>query len=288
MILDGEIDLDAYFARVGYRGPGAADLATLRALHLAHPSSIPFESLDPFLGRPVRLDPASLQAKLVAGGRGGYCFEHNGLLRLVLEALGFAVTPLAARVRWMLADDAPRTALSHMLLKVDLREGAFLADVGFGGQSPTAPLRLEPGLVQSTPHGDYRLMQKDAAVLELQMRLPTPAPASTSEARWRVMHRFTTEPQGHEDYETYNWRTSTHPASRFTNNLVASRVVGATRVNLLNRERTVHWLNGRTEREILADAAALGQALERDFGLTLDADDLDALQARLPAPAPPA
>ena len=285
--MEDAIDLDAYFARVGHGGPVAADLATLRALHLAHPSSIPFESLDPFLGRPVRLDPASLQAKLVTGGRGGYCFEQNGLLRLVLEALGFAVTPLAARVRWMLAEDAPRTPLSHMLLKVDLPQGAYLADVGFGGQSPTAPLRLEPGLIQSTSHGDYRLMQMDAAVLELQMRLPTPAPPSTSEARWQAMHRFTTEPQGPEDYETYNWRTSTHPASRFTNNLVASRVVGDTRVNLLNRERTVHWRDGRTESEVLVDAA-LGEALERDFGLSLDAADLEALHARLPAPAPAA
>lgn len=282
MILDGEIDLDAYFARIGHSGPVAADLATLQTLHLAHPSSIPFESLDPLLGRPVRLDPASIQAKLVTGGRGGYCFEQNGLLRLVLEALGFAVTPLAARVRWMLAEDAPRTPLSHMLLKVDLPEGAYLADVGFGGQSPTAPLRMEPGLEQSTPHGDYRLMATAAGPLELQMRLPTPTP----EARWQAMHRFTQEPQGPEDYETYNWRTSTHPASRFTNNLIASRVVGATRVNLLNRERTVHWRDGRTESEVLADATALSKALECDFGLRLDRGDLDALDARLPAPEP--
>jgi N-hydroxyarylamine O-acetyltransferase len=284
--LDSEIDLDAYFARIGHEGRAAADMATLRAVHLAHPSSIPFESLDPFLGRPVRLDPASLQAKLVTSGRGGYCFEQNGLFLLALQALGFAVTPLAARVRWMLAEDAPRTPLSHMLLKVDLPEGVYLADVGFGGQSPTAPLRLEPGLEQATLHGTYRVMPAKSGALELQMQLPGPAPVSTSEARWQAMHRFTTEPQGPEDYETYNWRTATHPQSRFTNNLVASRVVGDTRINLLNRERTVHRPDGRTERAVLADAAALGASLARDFGLRLDAADLDSLQARLPAPAP--
>ena len=74
------IDLDAYFRRIGYDGPRDASLETLRELHRLHPQAIPFENLDPLLGRPVNLDPASLQAKLVEGGRGGYCFEQNGVL----------------------------------------------------------------------------------------------------------------------------------------------------------------------------------------------------------------
>ncbi len=280
-VTDSSLDLDAYLARVGHGGPVAANLTTLNALHLAHPSSIPFEDVDPFLGRPVRLDPASIQAKLVAGRRGGYCFEQNGLFRLVLEALGFQVTPLAARVRWMLPEDAPRTPLTHMLLKVDLPEGAYIADVGFGGMSATAPLRLEPGLEQPTSHGDYRLIPAGDGVMELQTRLPGRALDD-----WQAMHRFTLEPQGPEDYETYNWRTSTHPESRFTHNLIASRVVGEARINLFNRERTTHWPDGRTERDVLADAAALGASLARDFGLDLDAADLDALHARLPPSEP--
>ena len=275
-------DLDAYFARIGHGGPSGADLETLTALHLAHPSAIPFECLDPFLSRPVRLDPAALQAKLLAARRGGYCFEQNGLLRRVLETLGFRVTPLAARVRWKLPDDAPRTPLTHMLLKIDLPEGPYLADVGFGGQSPTAPLKMEPGQEQATSHGAYRLMPAGDGVTELQTRLPGRAPDD-----WQAMHRFTLEPQGPEDYETYSWRTSTHPASRFTSNLIASRVVGEARVNLMNRERTTRWPDGRTEHAILADAAALGEVLARDFGLDLDAADINAIDARLP-PAEPA
>jgi N-hydroxyarylamine O-acetyltransferase len=61
-------DLDAYLERIGYAGglePGARALADL---HLAHATHIPFENLDVLLGRPIRLDPPSLQAKLVAGG----------------------------------------------------------------------------------------------------------------------------------------------------------------------------------------------------------------------------
>ena len=76
-----------------------ADLDTLRALTELHPAAIPFEAIDVFLRRPVDLSPAAIQAKLIDGGRGGYCFEQNGLLKRVLGALGFAVEGLiGARV----------------------------------------------------------------------------------------------------------------------------------------------------------------------------------------------
>ena len=206
------IDLDAYFARVGYSGPRTPTLEVLAALQRLQPGVIPFESLEPLLGRPVRLDSASLEAKLVRGGRGGYCFEQNGVLWRVLLALGFKVTPLSARVRWMLPEDAPLGPLSHMLLRVETPEGPHLCDVGFGGQSPTAPIRFEPGLEQTTPHGTYRLIERDGGY-ELQMRLPD---------RWGALYRFNLEPRVLADYEVSNWFTSTYPASRFTNGLIVS------------------------------------------------------------------
>ena len=106
-------DLDAYLARIGYAGPRTPTLATLRAIHALQPAAIPFESLDPFLRRPVPLDLASLQAKLVGQRRGGYCFELNGLFAAALKALGFSVTPLSGRVRWMAPPDRPESARTH-------------------------------------------------------------------------------------------------------------------------------------------------------------------------------
>src|SRR5262249_26564564 len=93
------LDLDAYCARVNYAGPPTPPLETLPALHLAHATHIPFENLDILLGRGIRIDLDSLQAKLVHARRGGYCFEQNTLFQAVLEQLGFRVTALAARVR---------------------------------------------------------------------------------------------------------------------------------------------------------------------------------------------
>ncbi len=93
------LDLDAYVARIGYAGARTPTLETLRAISCAHVSRIPFENVDVLLGRPILLELEAIEAKLVHARRGGYCFEQNSLLLAVLEALGFSVRPLSARVR---------------------------------------------------------------------------------------------------------------------------------------------------------------------------------------------
>src|SRR5688572_18194182 len=109
------LDLQAYFTRIGYQGAATATLETLRALHRLHPQEIPFENLNPLLRRPVQLDLPSLQTKLLAQRRGGYCYEHNLLFKHVLEQLGFRVTGLAARVLWNVSENSVRPR-AHMLL----------------------------------------------------------------------------------------------------------------------------------------------------------------------------
>ena len=59
-VTTGEIDIDAYFERIGYSGSREPTAETLHALHLAHVTIIPFENLDILLGRPILLDIPSL------------------------------------------------------------------------------------------------------------------------------------------------------------------------------------------------------------------------------------
>src|SRR5262245_38213377 len=188
------IDLDVYFERIGYAGPRTPTLESLRALHARHPEAIAFENLDPLLGRPVSLDIRALQQKLVRDRRGGYCFEHNVLFSHVLAALGFAVTGLAARVLWNQPDDAV-TARSHMLLRVDIEGGAHVADVGFGLQTLTGPLRLEPDVEQATPHEPFRLAGVGGA-FKMQSKI---------DGAWRTLYRFDLQEQFGVDYEIANY-----------------------------------------------------------------------------------
>src|SRR5258707_12004276 len=160
---------EAWLGRIGYTGSRAPTLDTLRGLVDAHSAAISYESIDVLLDRPPKLDLNSLQRKMILGKRGGYCFEQNMLFRGALRALGFDVTSLQARVVRGLPVDAERPAL-HMVLRVDLPEGPYLADVGFGNLAPTAPLALIPDLEQATPHEPMRLVTMGDELL-LQSKL---------------------------------------------------------------------------------------------------------------------
>jgi N-hydroxyarylamine O-acetyltransferase len=251
-----DIDLDAYFRRIGHTGPRMPGLETLRAIHEHHTTAIPFENLDVLLKRPIRLDPASLQRKLIHERRGGYCFEQNGLLAHVLRRLGFAVTPLAARVRWGVAE-AVDTSRSHMLLKIDLAEGPYIADVGFGGQTPGVPLALTADLEQPTADSIYRLVHFGAGY-ELQMRVAD---------AWSSLYRFTLEPQLQPDYEVANWYVSTHPSSIFVRNLLVARRTPGRRHTLLNGQFAIRRPDGRAEEWKLAGVVELMQILAEYFEL---------------------
>lgn len=263
-------DLDAYLRRIGHDRPVASDLATLQALVFRHACTIPFENLDPLLGLAPLLDLESLQRKLVAGGRGGYCFEQNLLLRQALLAIGFRVTAHAARVLWGQPENHVG-ARSHMLLRVDLDDGPRIVDVGFGGQTLTGVLRLEPAIEQPTPHEPFRLLPVDR-----DFKLQT----KTGE-EWRSLYRFDLQAQWPVDYEASNWYLATHPGSHFVTGLTVARSQPGARHALGDANYAVHRLDGGTERRILTDVPEMKTVLAEVFGLVLpEGLELDQALAR--------
>ena len=134
-----KVNLNAYFERIGFAGSIAPTLATLELLHALHPAVIPFENLNSLIGEPVLLDQPSLERKLLADKRGGYCFEHNLLFMRILRDLDYTVRPLLARGLWTNPDNQE---LSHLVLLVEINGQNYLADVGHGGLTLTTPLRL--------------------------------------------------------------------------------------------------------------------------------------------------
>jgi N-hydroxyarylamine O-acetyltransferase len=151
------LEQQAWLNRIGYSGSLKPTLETLNRLIFAHAHSISYETLDIVLGRTPKLDIPTLQRKMITGKRGGYCFEQNMLFRAGLRSLGYQITSLQGRVIRGLAIDAQRPAI-HMLLQVELPEGRYLADVGFGNLAPTCALRLEPHIEQDTPHEVMRFI----------------------------------------------------------------------------------------------------------------------------------
>jgi N-hydroxyarylamine O-acetyltransferase len=268
------IDLDAYFKRIGYSGPRTATLETLRELHRLQPQVIAFENLDPLLKRPVKLDAASLDAKLVKGGRGGYCFEQNLLLGHVLRALGFKVKEATARVRWSVPPGV-HTPRVHALLIVEAEGETYLVDVGFGGNVATSPLVLKSRDEQTTPHEPFRLVDEDhRLVIEAKIG-----------GKWTSLYATDLAESIPADFEMGNWFTSAHPESIFVNGLLAARAEPGRRYALFNNALSVHKLNGASEKRTL-NARELRDALGDLFKIRLDGlDGLDAALARLAASA---
>lgn len=265
-----ELDIEAYFRRIGYSGPRTATLDTLKELQFRHPCAIPFENLSPFLGHAVELDRATLEAKILHNRRGGYCYEQNILVMHVLRELGFSVRGLAARVLWR-QPDGPLTPRTHMLLCVELDSESWLVDVGFGGLTQTAPILLEPGLVQTTPHERFRVLDHDG-YFHLQAEVS---------GQWRPLYCFDLSDQQHVDFEIANYYVATKPNSLFVAGLIAARAQPGGRCTLSGNRLTRHYLDRPSEEHEIDTSDELMDSIETVFDIAIpDRAELKAMIAR--------
>ncbi len=249
------MDVDAYLRRIGYDGPRAPTLATLRGLHLTHLETVPFENLDIGLGRPISLEPSAMFRKIVERRRGGYCYEVNGLFALLLRELGFRVDMLSAGVANPGAAYGPE--FDHMTLRISLEE-PWLADVGFGNLF-RQPLRLDSDLIQNDEGGSFRLHHEgDRCVLWMRQ----------GGEGWKPQYRFTTAPHGLEEYEGMNRWHQTSPESHFTQNTICSRATPEGRITLSGSRLIATTAHTREERA-LTDAERTA-VLRDTFGIQLD------------------
>ena len=250
------LDTTAYLRRLGFARRPAPTLATLRELQLRHTSSIAFETISTLLHAPVPIDLASLQRKVLEEGRGGYCYELNLLFLALLQELGFDARGLTARVVMGGPEDA-MTARTHMLVLATVEGHRHVADVGFGGMVPTAPLLLDEEGAQATPHEPYRIDRREGGYL-LRAQVA---------GEWRALYAFDLQRQAHIDYEVGNWYVSTHPDSVFLGQLVAARIGDGWRRTLRGGDFAVHRTGVATQRMQLSDADAVTAALDQEFDI---------------------
>jgi N-hydroxyarylamine O-acetyltransferase len=257
-------DKNAWLQRIGYEGTLEPTLSTLDQLIFAHSHAIAYESLEIMLGRTPQLDLESLQRKMISGGRGGYCLEQNMLFREGLRSLGYNITSLQGRVVRGLAIDAPRPAI-HMLLQVNLPEGPYLADVGFGNLAPTSALLLRAGVEQETPHEPMRFVDVGGE-LTLQAKLHD---------SWEHIYRVIPYPRYDGEYEITNWYTSTHPDTPYRSNIIVAKPgPNRTRITMFNARVTVRHATGEAERRLLKDEAEFRLVLRDEFGLNISDDEV--------------
>lgn len=265
----------AYLAHLDMPGQADADRANLDRLIAAHLNRVPFENVDVLLDRPIGIDAEATFAKIVERGRGGYCFEANSLFARLLLSLGYRVSLLAGRVRWGLADSAPQTMLSHLLLCVELAQGPFLVDIAFGSATPFRAMPLhEPSDLPDLP---FRLLPPNAEQPHYQLQ------TRVAEA-WLPVYHFDLQASPWIDFAARNWYTATHPQSIFRQMLMAARTDGSTRLTLANGTFKRHYADGRVEQRLIESAAEVLAVLRNEFLLNLDPDlDCPLLKPRLQA-----
>jgi N-hydroxyarylamine O-acetyltransferase len=250
-------NVEAYLQRIGYGGSSAVGEDVLHAITSHHAASIPFENLDVLSGRGIDLAGKAIERKLVFEKRGGYCFEQNRYLRWILLALGFEVSTLSARVRWLLPREVTPPC-THLFLKVTLPNGALVTDVGIGGCSLTKALKWEDGLIQETPQDQRRLVYESGRWFH-QIRFDT---------KWLDVCEFCDEPMPMIDVEVANWWTSTNPDSKFIRNLIISRTsMDGSRQSLMNREYTIRKYGCAAVKQWVNSPQALEELLWKEFDL---------------------
>ncbi|MEV7417329.1 arylamine N-acetyltransferase [Streptomyces sp. NPDC089919] len=251
-----ELDLGAYLERIGYAGQPRPDARTLREVHRAHVRAIPFENLDVALGQQIELDIKSVEDKLVRSRRGGYCYEHSTLLAAALERIGFAVGARGARNRTR--GDA-LTPVTHAVLVVAADGREWLADAGFGHQTPLEPIDLAAeGEVRQGPW-TYAVGREADGLRVLRMR---------REDGWRDLYAFAPQPVYPVDFLVMNHWSGSHPRSHFVGQVVAQRADAEVRSALVRDQLTRLRPDGGTERRTVAGDEVIG-LLAEEFGIEL-------------------
>ena len=249
------MNLEAYWRRIGYDGPRAPTLEALRALHRAHLLAVPFENLDIHLQRHIVLDEDRLFDKIVVQGRGGFCYEQNGLFAAVLRQMGYDVTLLEARVNARDWDSG--TPFDHLILCVQLTE-RWLADVGFG-ESFMEPLRLDFSGPQPQANGVFRVVHdEDYGAYDRQ----------TSIGDWHNEYRFRLEPRRLADFTVGCEYHQSSPHSHFTQQRVCSLATPQGRLTLSDH-RFIVTANGVRQEMDIHDEAEFKALLCQHFHIVL-------------------
>ncbi|RKN72848.1 arylamine N-acetyltransferase [Streptomyces klenkii] len=257
-----DLDLGAYLARIGMEGPVRPDVETLRAVHRGHVAAFPFENLEILLGRPILLDVKSLQDKMVAQRRGGYCYEQNLLFAAVLERIGFSFTGIGARIRMGSEKLRPVT---HMALKAEAGGEQWLCDVGFGGEGLLEPLPFPDGARVQEQQGGWTFgIEREREGVQVLRSLHPEG--------WFDLYAFGPEERVPVDYAVMNHYISTHPHSPFVSRVVVQQTEPGIRRSLVGSMLVTARPDGPEEqREVRA--AELVRLLAREFRIELGEAD---------------
>ena len=198
-------NIQKFFLRIGLPADMKIEknFEFLKKIQLACVKTIAYENLDILDGKPLSLDADDLFEKIVEQGRGGYCFEVNGLLSHILKEMGFHVDDYFARY---LRGETETPMRRHRILAVQCDDGRFFCDIGIGQPAPRYPVKMEEGTPQPQFDEVYKF-EKDAEFGWILYDL--------HEGQRRKFISFTEEIQYEVDFVQPSFFCEAHPSSPF-------------------------------------------------------------------------
>ena len=252
-------DIDAYFKRIGYTGSREATKDTLFQLQWHHLQAIPYETLDVHISDDfIDISPEVVERKLVANGRGGYCYEHNTFFMHVLRALGFQVKPVTARARWQKPDEFTSGNI-HIILIVDIDGRSYASDAGFSSCGAAYPLTFDTEEVQQMPLESRRVIYKDEFYVHQLL----------AGEKWLDVFVFALHESFPMDWEVGSYFWQKHHRSLAKQVMLVSIAARDCRYRLLNKELVTRYVDGSTDVKMIQTEEEYIRVLRDIFNLTI-------------------
>ena len=250
----------------------ARDFTLIGKLVARHAATFAFSSAGCLLEEELPLDFASLFQRIVVDRRGGYCFQHNGLMYGVLEELGFAPKLYLARVIY---NEDIHPGLTHRISMVEHEGSDYVVDVGFGPLGPRIPVPVSD---TAAPDGDkhFRVSQRRQGEYHVQVM--------KEDAFWSL-YRFDRVRYGEADCELGHFYSHRHPQATFVNHLVVSLLLPDEVRSLRNQSYSIITPADTRTREV-GDAEQLRQILVDDLGCAVSNAECQRLFEKIVARTP--
>lgn len=254
--------VDNYLKRIGLDRPKVLDRQSLEAILKHSARTIPFENLDIHLGKSIIIDDEAVIDKILNQGRGGYCYEVNGLLSLVLKELGFKTGFLGARTIFGYNELRPVT---HMILKVDIDSESYLCDLGFTGMNSITPIAIGSSSEVKDYYKYFRLQEDKELGYILQVK--------NDQDKWNSLYSFDMQPYKKIDFELANYFNSTSEKSICTRQLICSINTEEGSIRLVGNELKIRSENVSEDR-VITTKEQLQDTLENKFKIFLTPSEL--------------
>ena len=244
-----------YLRRIGAENfKVSADLKTLKFLQKQHLLRIPFENLDIHRKKPIILDEDKFYKKIVGNGRGGFCYELNGLFYKLLEKIGFKGKIISARVSDGMGNFGAE--YDHLAILTEIEGEEYLVDVGFGDFS-AEPLKFVLDVEQNDENGTFLIKKFDEEYFEVIKK---------NGDEWKSEYIFKNLKRDLAEFSEMCRFHQTSPESHFTRGKVCSVMTNEGRKTLTDK-KFIETKNGKKSEGNIESDEDFQKILLRQFGI---------------------